>query len=56
MVPPIDGLRLIAVVGRVVMEVLVSVVVVRIMVVRILLVVGILLFLVGISHKRPKPL
>jgi hypothetical membrane protein len=44
-----------AVVGRGVMEVLVSAVVVRIMVVRIL-VAGILLSLVGISHERPEPL
>lgn len=55
MVPPINDLRLMAVVGRVVMEVLVSAVVVRIMVVRIL-VAGILLSLVGISHERPEPL
>lgn len=56
MVSPINDLRLIVVVGRVVMEVLVSVVVVRIMGVRILMVAGILLFLVGISHERHEPL
>lgn len=56
MVPPINDLGLMAMVGRVVMEVLVSVVVVRIMVVRILVVADILLLLVCISHERPEPL